>query len=74
MRNATKNTQGCCDGRGQVHEVAGDDPHYVGPLSFVVLCRDPECIARRDAAWALECGEVPSLAIPRIQAKSEEDS
>ena len=41
----------CCDGRGQVK-------HGEGALSFVTLCRDPECVARRERAWAIECGEI----------------
>lgn len=44
------NTAGCCDGRGQVH-------HGFGALSYVTLCRDAECVAERERAWAKECGE-----------------
>jgi hypothetical protein len=40
----------CCDGSGQVH-------HGEGPLRYVTLCRDADCVARREAAWAAECGE-----------------
>jgi hypothetical protein len=43
----------CCDGYGQVH-------HGEGALSWVTLCRDAECVARREAAWAAECGETPA--------------
>jgi hypothetical protein len=66
MRHATKNTAGCCDGHGQVHHVATDDPSYEGALSFVLPCRDPECLARRRAAWARECGERPDLSDLRL--------
>lgn len=38
--------------------VASDNPHYEGPLSYVLPCRDPACVARRERAWAVECGEV----------------
>lgn len=61
--HATRNTAGCCDGSGQVHHVAHDDPHYVGPLAFVTLCRDPACMARREEAWARECGELPATSL-----------
>jgi hypothetical protein len=44
---------GCCDGDGQVH-------HGSGALSYVTLCRNAECVARREAAWAAECGETPA--------------
>jgi hypothetical protein len=60
VRHATKNTAGCCDGHGQVHHVASDDPHYEGALSFIRPCEDPECIARREAEWARECEPVAS--------------
>lgn len=63
MKHPTKNTHGCCDGSGQEHHVAGNDPN-VGALSYVSLCLDPECVARREAAWARECGEEPALASP----------
>lgn len=59
MKHATKNTAGCCDGYGQVHVVATDDPYYEGPLSSVLLCHDPECMARRRARWAAECAPKP---------------
>lgn len=45
-----RNTAGCCDGHGQVH-------HGRGALSYVTLCRDPACMARREAEWARLCGE-----------------
>jgi hypothetical protein len=48
-----RNTAGCCDGDGQVH-------HGEGALSWVTLCHDPACVARREAAWAAECGETPA--------------
>jgi hypothetical protein len=38
-----RNTAGCCDGRGQVH-------WYGGALAFVSPCREPVCVARREAA------------------------
>jgi hypothetical protein len=60
MKHATKNTHGCCDGNGQVHVVACDDPYYEGPLSSVRLCLDPACMARREAEWAQMCREDPS--------------
>jgi hypothetical protein len=47
------NTAGCCDGDGQVH-------HGEGALSWVTLCRNADCVARREAAWAKECGETPA--------------
>jgi hypothetical protein len=47
-----RNTEGCCDGRGQV-------PHGFGALSYVTLCEDRECMARREAEWARMCGEDP---------------
>jgi hypothetical protein len=39
---------GCCDGRGEVR-------HGAEALSFVTLCLDPLCVARRRAEWAAEC-------------------
>jgi hypothetical protein len=48
-----RNTAGCCDGSGQVH-------HGSGALSWVTPCRDADCVARREAAWAAECGETPA--------------
>lgn len=44
------NTAGCCDGRGQVH-------HGSGALHYVTLCRDADCLERREREWARECGE-----------------
>ena len=41
----------CCDGMGQVH-------HGEGALGYVTLCRNPGCVARRERAWAIECGEI----------------
>lgn len=45
------NTNGCCDGSGQVH-------HGFGALGYCTLCLDPECVARRQREWAIECGEL----------------
>lgn len=51
MARTTKlNTAGCCDGTGQVHMSATDDPEYVGPLSYVAQCTDPGCPADH-GAW-----------------------
>ena len=46
-----RNVAGCCDGHGQVH-------HGFGALGYVTLCTDAECVARRERAWAIECGEI----------------
>lgn len=68
MKHATKNTHGCCDGTGQVHHVAGDNPHYVGPLSYIALCHDKACMARRAAAWDRECEPVTDEMVERATA------
>lgn len=50
------NTNGCCDGSAQVHQSATDDPNYVGALSYVTLCKNPECMERIRAAWDAPTG------------------
>jgi hypothetical protein len=61
-RANVRNTAGCCDGYGQVH-------HGEGALSWVTLCRDADCVARREAAWAAECGETPASG--ELQSQQE---
>lgn len=40
-----------CGGTGQIHHNASGDDSVHDALSFYRPCRDPECIARRDAEF-----------------------
>lgn len=46
-----------CDGTGQIHRNASGDDSVRDALSYWMLCRDRDCIERRDAAFMGVSGE-----------------